>query len=126
MPIFSLLSQRLAALCVSLHFSLVMAEPNLDAQLDGKPLALAWQPLDSPAAQGQRFTAELQLAPGTLRLGLGDGDGEALKPFQRFDLSPASRFDFAVAEAGRYRLLVETGADAHLRLLPLRSGIAAK
>lgn len=124
MPMLSVLSQRLLALCFGLPLSLALAQPNLDARLDGQPLALAWQPLDSPAAQGQRFAADLQLPPGTLRLGQGDDAGEALKPFQRFDLRPASRFDFAVAEAGRYRLLVETGADAHLRLLPLRSEIA--
>jgi alpha-amylase len=124
MPAVSLLGQRLLALCVSLHFSLALAQPNLDVRLDGQPLALDWQRLDSQAPDGQRFAAELQLSPGVLQLGERDGAGAALKTFQRFDLGAASRFDFVVAEAGRYRLLVQTGEDAHLRLLPVRREVA--
>ena len=126
MPMFSLLSRRLLALCVSLPLSLALAEPNLEARLDGQPLTLNWQRLDNHALDGQRFAAELQLTPGDLQLGKRDGAGETLKTFQRFELSADSRFDFAVTAAGRYRLLVQTGAGAHLRLLPVRSEVAER
>ncbi|MHA6492869.1 alpha-amylase [Pseudomonas borbori] len=108
------LSQRLLALCFSLCLPIALAEPALEAQLDNAPLALRWQALDD-----QRFAAELQLTPGRLRLGKPSGSGESLKPFQRQVLQPDSRYDFAVPKAGRYRLLVQTGAEAHLRLLPM-------
>ena len=117
----SQLSQRLLALCFSLPCCLTLAQPTLDARLDGQALTLDWQRLDNQAVDGQRFAAELQLPPGDLQLGKRDGDGEALKPFQRFELNGDSSYQFAVTEAGRYRLLVQTGEDAHLRLLPVSS-----
>src|SRR5690606_3403311 len=48
----------------------------------------------------------------------GEAEQKPLKPFQRHALNAGDRFDFDVVKPGRYRLLVQTGDDANLRLLP--------
>jgi alpha-amylase len=84
-------------------------------RLNGQPLQPVWQTLAE-----DRFAAELELPKGRLQLGNGEAQQLPLKPFQRHELDADSRFDFSVAEPGRFRLLVQTGEDANVRLLPIR------
>lgn len=114
------LGPSILALCFSLLAPMVQAEPEVSIRLDGQPLQPAWESLAD-----NRFTAELKLQPGTLEIGAKDGDRLPLEPFQRHALNGRHRFDFLVTEPGRYRLLVQTGEDANLRLLPIRQKEAA-
>ncbi|AZZ44860.1 alpha-amylase [Pseudomonadaceae bacterium SI-3] len=109
------LSPSILALCFGLLAPVIQAEPQVPIRLNGQPLQPAWETL----AQ-DRFAAELELTKGTLELGTGEAEQKPLKPFQRHALSAGDRFDFDVVKPGRYRLLVQTGDDANLRLLPSR------
>src|SRR5690606_11160216 len=114
------LSPPILALCFGLFATSAQAEPVVQIRLDGQPLQPAWEPLAD-----NRFAAELDLQPGQLILGTRDADSQPLEPFQRHELNDRSRFDFRVTEPGRYRLLVQTGEEANLRLLPSRQKEAA-
>jgi len=109
------LSPSILALCFSLLAPVAQAEPQVQIRLNGQALQATWEPL-----AGDRFATELELLPGTLQLGSGKADHEPLKPFPRHELRTESRFDFTVAEPGRYPLLVQRGEDTNLRLLPVR------
>src|SRR5690606_31148345 len=114
------LSPSILALCFGLFAMTAQAEPTVHIRLDGQPLQPSWEMLGD-----DRFAAELDLQPGQLVLGARDADSQPLKPFQRHELDERSRFDFSVTEPGRYRLLVQTGEGANLRLLPIRQKEAA-
>lgn len=114
------LSPSILALCFGLFAMTAQAEPTVHIRLDDQPLQPSWEMLGD-----DRFAAELDLQPGQLVLGARDADSQPLKPFQRHELDERSRFDFSVTEPGRYRLLVQTGEGANLRLLPIRQKEAA-
>ncbi|MFL9814956.1 alpha-amylase [Stutzerimonas sp. VN223-3] len=111
------LSPSILALCFSLLVPVVQAEPQVPIRLNGQLLQPAWEPLAD-----DRFAVELELPNGMLQLGVDEAERQPFKPFQRHELKPGSRFDFRVTKPGRYRLLVQTGDDANLRLLPIRQG----
>lgn len=109
------LSPLILALCFGVLAPITYGAPEVPIRLDGQRLQPAWQTLTDG-----RFAAELELPKGHLRLGDDSGDAQPLKPYQRHDLDARSRFDFVVTQPGHYRLLVQTGDDPHLRLLPVR------
>ncbi|MDL0439363.1 alpha-amylase [Stutzerimonas frequens] len=114
-------AHRLPALSLLLGLTLalpVLADPELAARLDGQPLPLSWNALAS-----DRYDIELSLAPGQLQLRMPQASGEAvaLAPFRRQPLGTDSIYRYEVPEAGRYRLIVETGAAPALRLLPIKA-----
>lgn len=109
------LSPSILALCFGLLAPVIQAEPQFPIRLGGQPLTPSWESLAD-----DRFETELELPEGVLQLGAGATEYELLKPFQRHDLKPGSNFHFKVTKPGRYRLLVQTGEDANLRLLPIR------
>lgn len=109
------LSPFILALCCSLLSPAVRAEPQVAIRLNGQPLQPTWESLAE-----DRFATELDLSKGSLQLGPDEALTQSLKPFQRHNLNADSRFDFEVTEPGRYRLLIKTGEDASLRLLPIR------
>ena len=113
-------ANRLPALLPLLCFSLplsALADPELAARLDDQPLALSWNALAS-----DRYDIELSLAPGQLQLRMPQAGDEAvpLAPFRRQPLGRDSAYRYEVPEAGRYRLIVETGAAPAVRLLPIK------
>lgn len=109
------LSPSILALCFGLLAPAVQAEPQVPIRLNGQPLQPTWETLAE-----DRFAAELDLPKGTLELGADDATRQPLKAFQRHELDSDTRFDFSVAEPGRFRLLVQTGKDANVRLVPVR------
>ncbi|KJH79927.1 alpha-amylase [Stutzerimonas stutzeri] len=109
------LSPFILALCCNLLSPAVQAEPQVAIRLNGQPLQPTWESLTD-----DRFATELNLSKGSLQLGPGEAKAQSLKPFQRHELNADSRFDFDVTTPGRYRLLIKTGDDANLRLLPIR------
>jgi len=111
------LSPSILALCFGVLAPVVQAEPQVSIRLNGQQLQPSWETLAD-----DRFAAELELPEGILQLGDDRADGQPLKPFQRQELNSASRFDYQVTRPGRYRLLIQTGDDANLRLLPVRQG----
>ncbi|MCQ4317405.1 alpha-amylase [Stutzerimonas zhaodongensis] len=109
------LSPSILALCFGVLAPVVQAEPQVSIRLNGQQLQPSWETLAD-----DRFAAEFELPEGILQLGDDRADGQPLKPFQRQELNSASRFDYQVTRPGRYRLLIQTGDDANLRLLPVR------
>lgn len=110
------LSTPLTALACALLCQFASAEPQLQAWLDQRPLPLQWS---SPAPQ--RYSVELDLAPGQLRLQAPNAAGSAqpLALYQRQDWHQDSQLNLQISEPGRYRLLFQEDGQPHLRLLPL-------
>jgi alpha-amylase len=95
-----------------------LAAPELSVRLNDQPLSPSWN-----ALAADRYDAELELEPGRLHLVMPQAGVEntALAPFRRQPLGKDSAYRYEVPEAGRYRLIVETGASASLRLLPIKA-----
>ncbi|MCQ4296768.1 alpha-amylase [Pseudomonas stutzeri] len=95
-----------------------LAAPELSVRLNEQPLTPNWN-----ALAADRYDTELALEPGQLQLRMpGASAGNvALAPFRRQPLGKDSAYRYEVPEAGRYRLIVETGTDAALRLLPIKA-----
>lgn len=112
----------LTALALSLLGRIANAEPPLQAWLDQQPLTLPWS-ADAP----KRYSVELDLSPGLLRLQAPGGAGAAqpLALYQRQDWQADSQLSLQLAEPGRYRLLFQDEAPAHLRLLPIKQTTTA-
>ncbi|MCJ0972586.1 alpha-amylase [Pseudomonas sp. PS1] len=108
-------SPLILALCFGLLAPVVQAEPQVPIRLDGQPLQPTWETLAD-----NRFATILELTEGQLRFGDDAARPEPMKPFLRHSLTTGNGYEFSVTEAGRYRLLVQTGEDASLRLLPIR------
>ena len=95
-----------------------LAAPELSVRLNDQPLPLNWN-----ALAADRYDTVLELEPGRLHLVMPQSGVEntALAPFRRQPLGRDSAYRYEVPEAGRYRLIVETGASAALRLLPVKA-----
>lgn len=108
---------RLASLALALLAQAAGAEPRLQAWLDQQPLALPWSS-EAP----QRYSVELELQPGLLRLQAPAAVGTAkpLALYRRQDWQADSLLSLAVTQPGRYRLLFQDDPQPHLRLLPVK------
>ncbi|WPC06861.1 alpha-amylase [Pseudomonas benzenivorans] len=108
----------LTALILGLLARSACAEPPLQARLDQRPLPLSWS-ADGPG----RYSIELDLQPGLLRLQAPApaGNDQPLRLYQRQDWQADSRLSLQVQAPGRYRLLYQEGDQAHLRLLPIKA-----
>ncbi|WP_256625427.1 alpha-amylase [Pseudomonas sp. LPB0260] len=94
-----------------------LAAPPVQAWLDQQAVALDWQ-----TDGRQRFSSELELAPGLLVLQgpAGSAAAQALAPYQRHPWREDSHLSLTLATAGRYRLLFQGGDAPSLRLLPVK------
>lgn len=103
---------------LTLFCPLALAEPDLHAWLDQQPLPLTWQ-----AEGGQRYRSELALPAGLLQLrgSAAAATSQPLAPYQRQDWHADSHLRLQLDKPGRYRLLVQDGDEAHLRLLPIKA-----
>ena len=112
---------HLLACGLALPLQLALAEPTLNARIDQSPLALRWSEM-----QPERFSAELTVPVGELRLSAANADAAMpLALYRKQALGKDSAFRFDVPEPGRYRLIVETGQNASLRLLPIKQATPA-
>jgi len=114
-------AHRLSALPLLFGLALPLsglAAPELSVRLNDQPLSPSWN-----ALAADRYDTELELEPGRLHLVMPQAGVEntALAPFRRQPLGKDSAYRYEVPEAGRYRLIVETGASAALRLLPVKA-----
>ena len=114
-------AHRLSALPLLFGLALPLsglAAPELSVRLNDQPLSPSWN-----ALAADRYDTLLELEPGRLHLVMPQAGVEntALAPFRRQPLGKDSAYRYEVPEAGRYRLIVETGASAALRLLPIKA-----
>lgn len=111
------LPTSLTTLACALLCQFASAEPQLQAWLDQRPVPLQWN-----NSAPQRFSVELELSAGQLRLQAPNASGSAqpLALYQRQDWHAGSSLSLQIGEPGRYRLLFQEDAQPHLRLLPLR------
>jgi len=114
-------AHRLSALPLLFGLALPLsglAAPELSVRLNDQPLSPSWN-----ALAADRYDTLLELEPGRLHLVMPQAGVEntVLAPFRRQPLGKDSAYRYEVPEAGRYRLIVETGASAALRLLPVKA-----
>ena len=114
-------AHRLSALPLLFGLALPLpslAAPELSVRLNDQPLSPKWN-----ALAADRYDTELELEPGRLQLAMPQSTAQSapLAPFRRQPLGKDSAYRYEVPEAGRYRLIVETGTDAALRLLPIKA-----
>ena len=113
----SSLPTSLTTLACVLPCQFANAEPQLQAWLDQRPVPLQWS---NPAPQ--RYSVELELKAGELRLQAPNASGSAqpLALYRRQDWHAGSSLSLQISAPGRYRLMFQEDAQPHLRLLPLR------
>ena len=113
---------HLLAFAFALPTQLALAEPSLTARIADQPIDLRWHEM-----QPERYSTELTLPAGRLELGTaGAARSQPLAAYRKQTLEKDTALRFDVPAPGRYRLIVDTGEDASLRLLPIKEAEPAK